>query len=482
MDFTGFISVLTFSGPMIGSLLVFFFRKNLISSSVSLISIFIAFLCTLLCSFELGKSGQYVIVPLNGFYIDGLSILMQFMAEIVAFFGILYSIKELLKLYEHRKKNFYLFYCAILLSTGFMNLSFMLNNLFLVYISLELSSIVAVYLITFNLSKEALKAGFRYLLIVNIGILFSLVGIVLLFYATEGNVLIADMGQNVRELSKIMAFICAGLFIVGFFTKAGLIPFHTWLPDTYSQAPTAVTVFLSGGITKIGLYGVTRTLTVFSSHLEEIKLLVILLSSVSMLFAAILSFSQKDVKKLIAYTSISEMGIIAGAFAINSYLSIFGGLFHLLNHTLMKATLFFSIGALIYIKGTKIIDELKGIGRENTSTATSFFIGALAVGGLPLFGSFYSSVTIFLAFYQSNMPWTSVLLALSGFISALALLRAATKVFWSNAHPQISLHVPLTLKFCFLFFSFSLILVGIFPQTVYPLLHIAAMGILKIVN
>lgn len=481
-----FLYSLSYIAPLLAGLIIFLFRGNLkLSASFSLLSIFIATFSTYKGWYKL-SGGDLKFLQIGEFiYIDGFSIFMQFMVEFVSVFVILYSLKDIPLLYSHRKDKFHTYFSAILLSAGFMNLAFALDNLFLVYITLELSSILSVYLIIFNLNKESVKAGFKYLLIVNVGILFSLLGLVLVSYHTGTYVSISNIGNSVGLLDKNIALLCAALFIIGFFTKAGLVPFHVWLPEAYSEAPTAITVFMAGALTKIGFYGLGRTVTAFAFNLEEIKILVLILSSLSMLFGAILAFNQRDIKKLIAYCSISEMGFIASALVLNNYIGLFGGVFHLFNHTLMKGALFFSAGVLVYLNKSRIIDKIKFSNNKIHPVTLSFFIGALAVGGMPPFSSFLSSLTILFALVEEKFLWTAVIMAFSGFISAIALLRYAISIFWDKGYTgeiDNAKSIPIILILCALLFALILILIGIYPEILYFLIDHAAKGIINTIN
>lgn len=477
---------LSFLAPFLTGMIIFFMRKGLLTNVIlSLVSIAFALFSTFY-SFYILKYGESLSLDFYGFFfLDGFGIFMQFMVEFVTIFVILYSLKELPQNYFHRTKHFHFYFSMILISTGFMNLAFSLNNLFLIYIALELSSIVAVYLIAFNLTKEALKAGFRYLIVVNVGILFSLLAIVFIYYSTGQEVSISSMGQIVSSLSRDMALLCAGLFIIGFFTKAGLMPFHIWLPDAYAESPTAVTFFLAGAVTKIGFYGLARTVTAFAYNLEEIRLIVIILASLSMLFGAVLSFNQRDIKKLIAYCSISEMGLIASAFVLSSYSGFWGGVFHMLNHTLMKGALFLSVGALIYLCGSRKIEDISLLPKKNSVIIISFIIGAMAVGGMPPFSSFLSAVTVIFNLAEERFFWSSVILAISGFISVIALLRTANAIFWAkNEEVELKSDTPLPalMIFCSLFLAILLIVGGVYPEFIYCLIDSAAKSILSTIH
>lgn len=485
MSFEWLIYLLSSIAPSLGALIVFIFgRKRFIKETISTLSISLAIFSTILCWNSLNISDKKALLLAQTFYIDGFSIIMQLMVEFVALMVILYSSAYIPKVYSHRKENFHIYYSVILLSTGFMNLTFSLNNLFWLYITLELSSILSVYIIVFNLNKESLKAGFKYLILINVGILFSLLGIILLFYMAGNAVMITNIGEVIKILPRNIALLSAFLFIIGFFTKAGLIPFHLWLPDSYAESPSAVTVFLAGAVTKLGFYGLARTVTIFSFNYEEIKILVITLSSLSMLFGAILAFNQKDIKKLIAYISISEMGFIAAALVLKTYEGIFGGVFHIINHTLMKGILFFATGAIIYKCESRNLEEIKTLIVKMPAIAISFFIGTLAVGGMPLFGSFLSSITIFFALINEGFLLVAIISIISEFLSVLVLLKTAISIFWQKNERTKAFDnsVPFLMIFCTGFFVVLLIVFGIYPEIIYPIIDSATRGIIKIIN
>ncbi len=484
MNFDNFIYCLSFVAPLVIGIIIFVLRGNLkLSAALSIISVSIAIFSTYKIWQKISQEGLKYLQPHKLFYIDGFSILMQFMVEFVSIFVILFSLKEISKLYSHRNDKFHAYFSILMFSLGFMNLAFSLDNLFFLYIPFELSSIFVVYLISFNLDKNSLRAGFIYLLMVNVGILFSLLGIVLINYHTGTEVTISNISQSITFLNKNMALLCAAFFIIGFFTKAGLLPFHLWLPPAYAEAPSAITVFLAGAVTKMGFYGLVRTVTVFAFNMEEVKILVLLLSSLSIFLGAILAFNQKDIKKLIAYCSISEMGFIASALILDSYTAKFAGLFHLFNHTLMKGALFFAAGALIYLYGSRKIEEIRAFHPKAPAIMITFFIGALAVGGMPPFSSFLSSLSIIFALVDEKFVGVAFIMSLSGLISLLALLRSVISIFWlreENHTANNNVSLPVILVICALFFSIVLIALGIYPEFLHNLFHRATLAIINI--
>lgn len=467
------LSSITFLIPLAASVFIYFFgKKNHIKEYASILSLIIGLLSSLLNLNLLLKTNKAV-VWLDVIYIDGFSVFMQLITLLTAILVVLFSINYL-STYIHRKESFYIYYAAILLCTGFMNLSFSLNNLFFVYVTLELSSIFAVYLISFRDDKESLYAGFKYLIFVNIGILFSLIGIILFSFSVGQPMLISSLKENLSLLKQDLAFVCVGFFIVGFFTKSGLVPFHLWLPDTYKESPTPITVFLSGALTKIGFYGLARTITVFSFNFKEIEAFLIFLSCLSMVVGAILAFNQKDIKKLIAYCSICEMGFIAAAFSLQSYEGIFGGVFHILNHTLMKGILFFSAGAIAYV-----LRQNREIYLGKSIITTFYFIGALSVGGMPLFGSFFSSTTIFISMIKEGFLIPSIVLIISEFIATVSLIRYGIFEFWQRNNKENTSKIPILMMLPIIILSILLIIFGIYPEVIYPLIDLVTSSILK---
>lgn len=452
--------------PILVSPFVFLFRRNRLTVQIiSVLSILISSFAT----WNLWKSiDNKPLIIAEFFYVDGFSILMQFLIELVTLSVLIYSSQYLLKLYDGEKNRFSYYYGTILVSSGFMNLAFISNNLFALYIFIELSSIIVVYLIAFSSRRESLQASFKYLIFVNVGILFSLLGIVFIYYFSGINPSIVELSKVSKSIPMSIALISASLLTIGFFTKAGLIPFHVWLPDSYKEAPSPVTVFLTGSITKLGIYGLIRTLSPFAYNYYEIKLMLITLASISIIFGAILSFNQRDIKRLIAYCSISEIGFIAASVALTSYLGFYGGLFHLINHTLMKGILFFSVGSIVYSLGSTEISRMK---IKNSTIGTAFFAGALAVGGMPLFGTFLSTITIFFALKAEGFLWTGILLIISGLISALAILRAAVKIFWSEQNNSLELiRLPKSMIFVTYTFLILLIIFGVYSDFLYPII------------
>jgi len=234
---------------------------------------------------------------------------------------------------------------------------------------------------------------------------------------------------------------------------------------------------LSGVMIKVGVYALIRTVTVFYPvYPETMKLFIVVLGILTMLVGIFMALMQDDLKRLLAYSSVSQMGYIVAGLGVGTYLGIYGGVFHLFNHTVFKALLFLSVGALSSVTGSRLIPHLGGLGRKMPVTALCFFVGAFAIGGLPLFSGFMSKLTIFLACAKAGMLWATVLAVFTSLLTFFCLVNAAYRVFMGKAgeaasqtHQDIKEVSPLMWG-GMLVLALLCFVVGVFPQVVFPIL------------
>ena len=429
-------------------------------------------------------------------YLDGLSLLMQFLVTIMSLIIVLYSTKYLAREVPNHpisEARLSLYYGLLLLFVGLMNWSCVVNSLIMLYILLEASTLVTVYLVAFEWQRKSIEAGFKYYLLITVGMLFSLVAAILLYWVSgPGPVLsLSTLGSRVPEIPRTIALLCCGLFLVGYGTKGGLMPFHAWLPDAHAEAPAPISVLLSGVIIKMGAYALVRTVVVFAPQYREVVVLMAIIGSGTMILGIIMALTQDDIKRLLAYSSVSEIGFIVAGLGLGTYLGLFGGLFHLVNHTIMKGLLFFCAGALLYAAGSRKISELKWIPKKMVITGFCFFVAALAIGGMPPFNGFLSSLTLFLALGESDLFWASIILIVASFLTAVALVWAGYRIFWTKPVPELvsvpanpclrnAREVPALMWGGMLFLAILCILLGVYPQPIYPLLDSAVNGILAL--
>lgn len=425
-------------------------------------------------------------------YVDGLSILMELIVSIMSIIIVLYSMRYIAhELPEASERRLSLYYGLLLLFVGIMNWTCATNSLIMLYVTLELGTLATAYLVAFDWQKRSLEAGYKYLLLITVGVVFSLLGGVLLYCATgsKGALFLNELGKLAPQIPRTIALVSCGLFVAGFGTKAGLIPFHAWLPDAHAEAPAPISVLLSGVIIKMGAYSLVRTVTIFAPLYREAVLFMAIIGSVTMILGILMALAQDDLKRLLAYSSVSEMGFIVAGLGLGTYLGIYAGLFHMVNHTIMKGLLFFCSGALLYAAGSRKISELKYIPKKMLITNFCFIVAALAIGGMPPFNGFMSELALTLALGESGLLWAAVILVVAAFLTLVALIWAGYRIFWTK--PELKLapanpghrevgEVPPLMWGGMLFLALLCILFGIYPQVLYPLLNSVTNGIMAI--
>jgi len=376
------------------------------------------------------------------------------------------------------------FYGLLLLFLGTMVWGCVTNNIIMLYVAVEATTLTSGLLVAFYWDRRALEAGYKYLMLLTIGITFALFGCVAVYAAAAATgqlggreaLLISEVAKVARLVPSGTALLAVAFLIAGFGTKAGIAPFHPWLPDAHAEAPTPVSALLSGVMIKMALYALARTVSVFYPGWSKIAVFVVALGVFSMLVGILMALAQDDLKRLLAYSSVSQIGYVLVGIGLGTYLGCYGGAFHLLNHALEKALLFLCVGAVIYATGGRRIAELGGLAARMPITGGCFVVGALGIAGFPLTGGFMSKLTIFLALGRAQMWWAVVLGLLATFMTAAVMLRAAYRVFWGSGGAVAAgvQEVPPGLWVPMLVLAGACVVLGVFPQAAHPLLDRAA--------
>ncbi len=327
-------------------------------------------------------------------------------------------------------------WCMVFIST--MTAATVNNNLIMMYVLVEATTLASAVLVSYYWKPESLEAGYKYLLLCSVGITIGLLGCVVIYSAAvplvggHNAMLISEIAKVAGQLPPMAVLMASVLVIVGFGSKAGLVPFHAWLPDTYSQAPVPVTALLSGVASKVAIYAVARIVTIFFPGHSAIGMFAIILGAISMLVGIIVAYQQTDLRRLLAYSSVSQMGYIILAFGIGSYLGFYGAIFHLLTHGVSKAMMFLCCGALAICFGTTDMRRL-GSKKHSRLLAVCFFIGALAIGGMPPLSGFWSKFAIYVAAGQAHMWWPLAICLFTSLLTLAVLIRAGAMIFLQNS-------------------------------------------------
>jgi len=339
-------------------------------------------------------------------YLDALSALVVLVVALVAALATIQSVTYLRNEVDGghlQPERVHWFYVWFHLSVLAMLVVPLLNNLGLMWVAIEATTLTTALLVGFFRRGRDLEAAWKYLMLCTVGIAFALFGIVLTFYAASHALGPGAAGLEWDRLRASAASLDPGLtrlafvlILVGFGTKAGLAPMHTWLPDAHGQGPTPVSALLSGALLPCALYGVLRfhLLAAGAVGFTFSSDLLIGIGSLSMLVAVPFVLVQHDLKRLLAYSSVEHMGIVVLAVGIGSPLALFSAAFHLLNHALAKSTLFFAAGAIGQRYGTLRLAHLRGAIDLARIPALALLLGTLAITGVPPFAPFASELGI----------------------------------------------------------------------------------------
>lgn len=274
----------------------------------------------------------------------------------------------------------------------------------------EIMSLSSFFLVIFETEKkEAIKIGINYLIQMHVGIVFLMVAFIVAFVQTNAELSFDGLSVYFASHNPFWLFI---LFFVGFGIKAGFIPLHSWLPHAHPAAPSHVSGVMSGVMIKMGIYGILRVLLYIPHDLFNIGLFILIVSLATGLIGISLAIVQKDSKKILAYSSIENIGIIGIGIGLGvigiaqnlpalAVLGFGGGILHILNHALFKSLLFYSVGSVYKQTHTRNIEQLGGLIKKMPKTAMFFLLGALAISGLPPFNGFISEFLIYSGIFKS---------------------------------------------------------------------------------
>ncbi|HTZ11522.1 MAG TPA: proton-conducting transporter membrane subunit [Candidatus Margulisiibacteriota bacterium] len=391
--------------------------------------------------------------------VDGLSGFMLVIVNTVSLLVMLYAFR-----YMQRFTDKWKFYALFMLMLAGMNGVIISGDMFNLYVFMELASLSAYCLVAFGTKAEDLEAAFKYAIMGSLASLFILLGIALL-YSHASTLNMADMAVALsgRPSGVLLVFVTV-LFLAGFGMKAALVPFHAWLADAHSSAPAPVSATLSGVFIKtLGIYALLRVFFNVIGISSQILSILALLGIISMALGAFLAIAQDDIKRMFAYSSISQVGYIVFALGIGTPLAILGGLFHLFNHAVFKPLLFMDAGAIEYSTGRRSLSGLGGLNTRLPFTGSTSLIASLGISGIPPLGGFWSKLFIIMAAAQAGYFGMAAIAALISIVTLAYYFKFQTIVF--SGAPDTSLReikeVPLTMKAPMLVLGLICILSGL---------------------
>jgi hydrogenase-4 component F len=368
------------------------------------------------------------------------------------------------------------------------------SQLALVWIAVEMTTLLSVFLVSFESTPEALEAAWKYAVLTCMGASLALLGILILRWGM-GSLPEAFTWAGLLKAAPQMppALLATAFFfiLIGFGTKAGLVPMHTWLPDAHSQAPSPICAILSGIETTAVLYCIIRLLPLFQGSVAYVaKQWFIVFGLISSGVAAFLLIQAKDYKRLFAFSTVEHMGIILVAAGLGSYAAHFGAMMQIISHTVTKSLCFYAAGATLLATGTRNIPAIRGLIRISPLAGFFLMLGGLGIAGAPPFAVFLSEFSILRAGIMTSQFLVTGLLALFIGIAFFSIMYQINHMVFGS--PEIVLMddtslqfgrtlipqriiLPVTCIIALLITVIPVILFGVYlPEQLYQLLHNAA--------
>ena len=344
-----------------------------------------------------------------------------------------------------------LFYAAIILClTGLLGIA-VTGDVFNVFVFLEISSLSAYALIALGSDRRALTASFQYLIMGSVGATFIVIGIGLMYVMT-GTLNMADLADRLPEVSGTRTIPVAFTFLtVGITLKLALFPLHLWLPNAYTYAPSAVTAFIASTATKVGVYLLLRFFftifgVTFSFDVMQLDRILMPLALIAIVTMSLVAIYQENVKRLLAYSSVAQIGYMVLGISFASVLGLTAGILHLFNHALMKGALFMSMGCVMYRVGSVRLERMNGLGRAMPWTMAAFVVGGLSLIGVPFTVGFISKWYLVQAALEQGMWPVAGVVLLGSLLALMYVWKVVEVAYFREADPELGIsEAPLSL-------------------------------------
>ena len=426
--------------PSAAFVLILLARKPRLAEGLNLAASAIAFLAALpLPALSLSGRhvywGRYVILDPFGAWVILCAAIVYLLASIYAV-GYMRLLDE-----EYRLPRFYALFAGFGLTTL---IGPMMNSAGLYWIAIELTTLVSTFLVAFERAPESIEAAWKYIIVVSGGISLALLGTVLFYWAgsfvlgPRYDMTWAVLRSAAPQMNPALLLLAFLLVLVGYGTKVGLAPMHTWLPDAHSEGPAPVSALLSGALLNTAMVGIVRYLAIIEAARPGPlpRAALIALGAFSLFVAAMFIVRQRGIKRLMAYSSIEHMGIMALGFGFGGVLGVAGALYHMLNHTLNKSLMFFGAGSVMRSYETKDIGAIRGVGQRFPVVGALWLAGAVAITGAPPFGLFASEFTILRAGLRSPHVWAAIVMALLLIVIFIGFLNHFRVMYFTPAEGE----------------------------------------------
>jgi len=433
-----------------------------------------------------GKSGDFIYARnFLGFslilHINNLSWIFLITLSTISSLSVIFSLSYIK---GHERTDFY--YLMLLLVNAGMAGVVLSADMISFYVFWEIMSWATFLLISYN-KGAAVQAGLKYIIMSMVGSIAMLVAI-LLIYTHFDSLLMSRFSSSLKDAPHALVLLILILFSITFGIKNAIMPLHAWLPDAHSEAPSPFSAVLSGVLIKMGTYGFVlimysivglKLLLSIGSGIGSYHSILAILGAITIIFPSFIAFLQDDAKRLLAWSSIAQVGYIIIGIAFGTNMAFIGGLFHFFNHAIFKALLFLGVGAVEYRVKTRNLNELGGLIKKMPLTFTVILIGASALIGLPLTNGFVSKWIIYKALIGGNAPFMAFAALLGTWGTILYSYKLIHNIFLgqlSKRHETIK-EAPFNMHFSMILLAIGIVIFGIFPGIPLKLINNIAIGI-----
>lgn len=439
--------------PLLGGLVLALVGHQPRARDINVVFSLLTFLAACVMTVEVIDGGPQFVWA-KQFYIDPLNV---FLVTLTAFVGLTTAIfsRPYMRIEQDHGKmtlpRMRLYHSMYQLFSFTMLLGFTTNNLGIIWVAMEAATLTTVLLVSVYRTPASLEAAWKYFILCGVGIAQALFGTILVYMAADkvlgaehATLLWSSLSDIKGQLDPTIMSLAFVFLLIGYGTKIGLVPLHSWLPDAHAEGPTPVSAVLSGLLLNVAMYAVLRckVLTDGALGTQMAGQLMMGFGLLSVVVAAFFISRQKDVKRMFSYSSIEHMGLITFAFGMGGPVANFAGLLHMTVHSLVKSAIFFTVGHATQKAGTQVMSEIRGLIKVNPTVGWGLMLGVMAILGMPPFGVFASEFLI-LTTAMREQPWATPFLFLAlGVAFASMLIRVLPMVFGEETKLKPLAHPP----------------------------------------
>jgi len=462
--------------PAIISIILIFLGKQALTKRMV---VFAGALITLVCaSFNLWNVMQHGIqflelgswpVPYSiTLTVDYLSAAFVFTSSLLMIFIIVYSYQSV----SFERERYY-YYSSLMFMLAGLNGAFSTGDIFNLFVFFEVFLMGSYVLMIIGGTKIQLQESIKYILVNVISSSFFVLAVAML-YSVAGSLNMADISVKLAQLGDhSIITICAILFIFVFATKAGMFPLYFWMPGAYYAPPIAILTLFGALLTKVGVYAIMRTYSLFFPT-QTVGNILLVLALLTIISGCIGALAYRDMKKIIIYNIMIAIGVIITGVSLLTIDGMLGAIYYVFHDIIIKAALFMLIGVIIRITGQTTFDKTGGLMKQYPLLGWTYFIAALSLAGIPPLSGFYGKYYIVKALFQEQHIISAVIVLLSSLVVLYSVIRIFINVFWGK--PDVVIQHPPYMKMMVASLMVTLLAVafGFYADQLFPLFHQAA--------